>query len=60
MKVSREFKENFDLVAAHYSCTPAEVAEMKACITEASLADADRCFTELATRIREHSHETRS
>jgi hypothetical protein len=55
MKVTREFKENFDLAIAHYGCTPAEVLEMKACITEATLADADRCFTEIAARIRTQS-----
>ena len=47
VKVTKEFKANFDLVCKLYGCTVEEVKEMKQCARD-DLAAAMECFAALA------------
>lgn len=51
MRVSRQFRNDFETVVAHYGVTDEERKLMEDCITPENLADWAACFRDVAARV---------
>jgi hypothetical protein len=50
VRTSKQFADNFKLVAAHYACTPSEIEAMKQAARE-DMANAEISFAALSAEI---------